>query len=197
MFTGIITDIGEVVERSGGRFLLRARYPAAEIAVGASIACDGVCLTVLETVPCGHGSLFRVEASNETLARTTLADWQPGRRINLEKALKAGDELGGHIVSGHVDGVAQIADIAADGSSRRFTIEAPPWLARFVAPKGSVALDGVSLTVNEVSGSRFQVNLIPHSLTETTWGSKNHGDRVNIEVDLIARYIARLMEFGR
>jgi riboflavin synthase len=195
MFTGIISDLGTVSAREGGRFAVRCGYRAESIALGASIACDGACLTAVEvaTEP-GGGCTFRVDVSNETLARTTLDDWQPGRRVNLERALRAGEELGGHLVSGHVDGVGRIVDMRADGDSRRFTIETPPELARYIAPKGSVALDGISLTVNEVAENRFGINIIPHTLTHTTLGARKPGDRVNLEVDLIARYVARLME---
>lgn len=136
-----------------------------------------------------------MDVSNETLSKTTLEGWKPGRKINLERSLRAGDELGGHIVSGHVDGVAKIISITPDGDSRRFVLEAPEHLARYIAPKGSIAMDGTSLTVNEVSGDRFGVNLIPHTLTVTTWGAKRPGDLVNIEVDVFARYVARLLEF--
>ncbi len=194
MFTGIITDIGEVQARAGGVFTIRSAYPAASIALGASIAHDGCCLTVTSITAEGAGSIYTLDVSNETLAKTTLDAWQPGTRINLERALKAGDELGGHIVSGHVDGVAQIVDSRADGESRRFTLEAPAELARYIAAKGSVALDGTSLTVNEVEGRRFGINLIPHTLTHTTWGRKRAGDLVNLEVDMFARYVARLLE---
>jgi len=194
MFTGIITDIGELVAREGGRLTVRCAYAAESIAVGASIACDGVCLTATEVVPAERGSLFKVDASNETLSKTTLGEWQRGQRINLERALKAGDELGGHIVAGHVDGVARIANIRPDGESRRFTVEASPELARYIAPKGSVALDGISLTVNEVDEKSFGINVIPHTLTHTTWSAKKPGDRVNLEVDVFARYVVRAME---
>jgi len=197
MFTGIVTDLGEVAAREGGRFAIRSSYPAASILVGASIACDGCCLTATSVRPDGAGSIFTVDVSNETCSKTTLGDWTAGRRINLERSLKAGDELGGHVVSGHVDGTARILSITPDGDSRRFTFEAPEHLARYIAPKGSVALDGTSLTVNEVSGATFGINLIPHTLTVTTWGRKKPGDPVNIEVDLFARYVARLMEFRR
>jgi riboflavin synthase len=195
MFTGIITDVGEVVRRDGGRFTIRCGYAPETIAIGASIACDGACLTAVEVAAAGRGSIFTVDVSNETLGRTTLGDWQPRRLINLERALKTGDELGGHIVAGHVDGVARIVHIGADGESRRFMVEAPAELARYIAAKGSVALDGISLTVNEVAGARFGINVIPHTLTHTTLGAKKPGERVNLEVDLIARYAARLMEF--
>jgi riboflavin synthase len=195
MFTGIITDIGEVIGREGGRFAIRSRYDADTIDIGASICCDGVCLTVTTLRPDGAGSAFTVDVSNETLSRTTLGGWSTGRPINLERALKAGDELGGHIVSGHVDGLARILSIVQDGDSRRFLLETHPEMARFIAPKGSAALDGTSLTVNEVEGNRFGINLIPHTLTQTTWGRKKPGDLVNLEVDMFARYVARLLEF--
>jgi riboflavin synthase len=194
MFTGIITDIGEVARRDGGRFIIRCGYAAETVAIGASIACDGACLTVVEVVPAGKGSAFTVDVSNETLTRTTLGAWQTGRPVNLERALRAGEELGGHIVAGHVDDVGAIVDIRPDGASRRFTVEVPDELARYLAPKGSVALDGISLTVNEVSRRRFGINIVPHTLTHTTLGAKKPGDRVNLEVDPIARYVARLME---
>ena len=195
MFTGIITDIGEVIGREGGRFAIRSSYDADTIDLGASIACDGVCLTATSVRRDGQGSAFTLDVSNETLSKTTLGNWMPGRAVNLERALKAGDELGGHIVSGHVDGLARILSAASDGDSVRFLLEAHPSLARFVAPKGSVALDGTSLTVNEVMGNRFGINLIPHTLTNTTWGRKKPGDLVNLEVDMFARYVARLLEF--
>jgi riboflavin synthase len=195
LFTGIITHIGEVIGCEGGRFSIRAAFEPASVALGASIACDGCCLTVTTVRAEGTGAAFTVDVSNETLSRTTLGSWGAGRRVNLERPLKAGDELGGHIVSGHVDGVARIAAIREDGASRRVRFEVPAPLARYIAEKGSVALDGTSLTVNEVEGSSFGVNLIPLTLTETTWGSKKPGDEVNIEVDLFARYVARLMEY--
>lgn len=197
MFTGIITDIGTVNARDGGRFQISCKYPAAEIALGASIACDGCCLTVTECVADADGSRFAVDVSNETRAKTTLDAWLVGRQINLERALRAGDELGGHLVSGHVDGVAQIAAIEPDGDSQRITLDLPAGLAPFVAQKGSVALDGVSLTVNTVTRDSFTVNLIPHTLTHTTWQRKKPGDAINIEVDMFARYVARMMEFKR
>lgn len=195
MFTGLITDVGEVVGRDGGVFSIQTTYPLVERDLGASICCDGVCLTVTGMDAANGKTTFTVDVSNETLSKTTLGSWAPGRRINLERALKAGDELGGHIVSGHVDGVAKILSVTPDGESRRFLFEAPEHLARYIAAKGSVALDGTSLTVNEVSGARFGVNLIPHSLTMTTWGAKSAGDTINLEVDVFARYVARLMEF--
>jgi riboflavin synthase len=198
MFTGIITDIGtiEAVEQRGDtRFTISCGYDAAGIALGASIACAGCCLTVVSVEPREDGgSRFTVDVSAESLSKTTLGGWQQGTRINLERALKAGDELGGHIVSGHVDGVAEIVATRDEGGSRRFTFRAPAALARFIAPKGSVCLDGTSLTVNEVNGAEFGVNLIPHTLEVTTWGSARPGDRVNLEIDMLARYVARLNE---
>lgn len=195
MFTGIITDIGKVASRDGEHFAIECAYPAASIDIGASICCDGVCLTVTKVAPKGDGAVFDVDVSNETRSKTTLKDWQPGRRVNLERSLTLGAEMGGHVVSGHVDGLAKIVDIRQDGDSFRFSLEAPEHLSHYIAPKGSIALDGTSLTVNEVSASRFGVNLIPHSLQATTWGEKRVGDEVNLEVDLFARYVARLMEF--
>jgi riboflavin synthase len=195
MFTGIITNIGRVQTSGAGSFAIASGYPAPSIEIGASIACDGVCLTVTSVVAKGDGSLFTVDVSNETRSKTTLGDWKEGRLVNLERPLKPVDELGGHVVSGHVDGVARIVDIRPDGESRRFSFEVAEHLAAFIAPKGSVALDGTSLTVNEVAGERFGVNLIPHTLTQTTWAGKKTGDLVNLEVDVFARYVARLMEF--
>ncbi len=208
MFTGIVTDIGEVVSVEPRGELRRLRiacsYEADSIALGASIANAGVCLTVVAVARESGRTVFDVDAAAETLAKTTVASWRPGTRVNLERALKIGDELGGHIVTGHVDGVARIlsrddlCDRAPDGrpleetSMGRFWIEAPAALSRFVAQKGSVALDGVSLTVNEVEGDRFSVLLIPHTLAVTTFGARAAGDALNIEVDLMARYAARL-----
>jgi riboflavin synthase len=197
MFTGIVTDIGEVIAREGGRLAIRASYHPASIPLGASIACDGVCLTATSVKADGPGSVFTVDVSNETLSKTTLGTWQPGTRLNLERSLRAGDELGGHIVTGHVDGVARILTVTADGESQRFTLEAPAALASFIAPKGSIALDGTSLTVNEVDGPRFGVNLIPHTLTVTTWGARRAGASVNVEIDVLARYVARSLEYRR
>lgn len=195
MFTGIVTDIGEVVARNDGQFSIRTGFPAERLDVGGSMACDGCCLTMTSVQAEAGGSVFNVDVSNETRGKTTLATWEPGRKINLEQALRLGQELGGHLVTGHVDGMARIIDIVADGESRRFSFEVPEYLAPYIAPKGSVALDGVSLTVNEVSDRRFGVNVIPHTLTVTTWGAKTPGQLVNLEVDLFARYIARLLEF--
>ncbi len=197
MFTGLVSDVGEVVARDGGVFTIRTAYNAASIPAGASIACDGVCLTATKIETVSQGAHFDVDVSNETLSKTTLGDWAAGRKINLERPLRAHDELGGHVVAGHVDGVVRILDIIDDGECRRFSFEAPEHLAPYVAPKGSVALDGTSLTVNEVSGARFGVNIIPHTLTVTTWGAKTAGDLVNLEVDLFARYVARLMEYRK
>jgi riboflavin synthase len=196
VFTGIITDVGELIGREGGRFAIRSGYAADGIALGASIACDGVCLSVVTVRADGRtGSAFTVDVSNETLSKTTLGDWQVGRPVNLERALKAGDELGGHILAGHVDGTARIVDMRPDGESLRAVLELPPHLAPYAAPKGSIALDGASLTVNEVQGARFGVNLIPVTLTQTTWGRKKPGGEVNVEIDLFARYVARMLEF--
>lgn len=195
MFTGIVTDLGEVRRITGGggretRFEIASRYDTATIDIGASIAHNGVCLTVVEVGPGWHA----VEASAETLSKTTLGSWKQGSRINLERALKVGDELGGHIVSGHVDGVARVVDIRPENESLRFTFESPAELACFVAPKGSVALDGVSLTVNEVDGRRFGINVIPHTQSVTTFGTYRPGDQVNMEIDMLARYVARLLQ---
>ncbi len=199
MFTGLIADIGAVTLIERGIITIRTKFSAAMIAPGASMACDGVCLTVTSIKPDwdgeADGSVFKVDVSNETLSKTTLGSWKPGRRINLEPALSVSDRLGGHVVNGHIDGLAKITGIHDDGNSRRFSFEVPDHLAPYIAPKGSVALDGTSLTVNEVAGNRFGVNLIPHSLTATTWGAKSQGDTVNLEVDVFARYVARLMEF--
>ncbi len=197
MFTGLVTDIGQVVARDAGRFTIRCGYLPASIELGASICCSGCCLTVTGIRADGHISEFSVDVSNETLSKTTIGAWVSGTKVNLERSLRAGDELGGHVVSGHVDGVAVVVEVKADGESQRFILEAPTELARFIASKGSIALDGTSLTVNEVDGNRFGVNLIPHSLGATTWGNTKVGDRVNVEVDMFARYVARLMEFHR
>ncbi len=197
MFTGIITDVGELVSRSSSAFRIRTKFRADSIGIGASIACAGCCLTVTSIEVDEAGAIFSVDVSNETLSKTTLGSWQPGTRINLERSLVAGGDLDGHVVTGHVDGVARITDLQQDGESRRFLFEAPESLSMFIAPKGSVALNGTSLTVNEVAGSTFGVNLIPHSLAVTTWGTHKIGDIVNLEVDLFARYIARLLEYRR
>lgn len=202
MFTGIVTDIGRVmsaVPRENGRRLrIETAHDPGTIAIGASIACAGVCLTVVALPPPGSGERwFEVEAWEEALRLTTAAEWQAGTPLNLERALKIGDELGGHMVSGHVDGTARICDRGEEGEAVRFVLEAPAPLAKYIAPKGSVALDGTSLTVNGVDGNRFDVLLIRHSLEVTTWGRRAIGDRVNIEVDLMARYAARLAEAAK
>jgi riboflavin synthase len=202
MFTGIVTDVGTVAAvkplPKGVSLRIETAYDPATIAIGAYIACSGVCLTVVALPEQGSTQRwFEVEAWEEALRLTTASEWRPGTRINLERALKIGDELGGHIVSGHVDGTAQILSREEEGDAVRFRLEAPTELARFIAPKGSVALDGTSLTVNSVEGSRFDVLLIHHSLTVTTWGERRVGDRVNLEVDTMARYAARLAEASR
>lgn len=193
MFTGIITDVGEVrrIRRNGDtRVEIATRYDTAGLALGASIACSGVCLTVTGAAP----GRFAVTASEETCGRTTVGQWHEGTAVNLERALRMGEELGGHLVSGHVDGVGTVLATAAVKESRKVVIEAPADLVRFFAVKGSVAVDGVSLTVNEVSGRSFAVNLIPHTLATTTFDALRAGDRVNLEIDMIARYVARLLE---
>lgn len=199
MFTGIVTDVGTVAHvgarNEGLRLRIETSYDPKTIDIGASIACGGVCLTVV-ALP-GEGAndrWFEVEAWEEALRLTTVSGWGPGTRINLERALKVGDELGGHIVSGHVDGMAEIVGRDDEGEAVRFTLEAPRDLARFIAAKGSVALDGTSLTVNRVEGTRFDVLLIHHSLQVTTWGERAVGDSVNIEIDTMARYAARLAD---
>tara|TARA_B100000989_G_C19408688_1_gene413318 strand:+ start:214 stop:801 length:588 start_codon:yes stop_codon:yes gene_type:complete len=194
MFTGIITDLGQLakLEKWGDlRATVRTGYDISTIEIGASIACNGVCLTVIAL---GQDS-FDVEISAETVSKTNASTWVSGSRINLERSLKLGDELGGHIVSGHVDGVALVTLVAEEGDSTRVVLEAPDALARFVAPKGSVALNGTSLTVNEVDGKLFGINFIPHTKKVTTWGDVVVGDLVNIEIDTLARYVARLRDF--
>lgn len=200
MFTGIITDIGEVlkVEQQGDlRARIATQYDIGGIDIGASIACDGVCLTVV-ALGDDPQPWFDVQISAETVGATNIGrnGWPVGKRLNLERALRVGDELGGHIVSGHVDGVAEITAMHDEGDSTRVTLVAPDHLARFIAPKGSVALNGASLTVNEVDGASFGINFIPHTKLATTWGAAAIGDPVNIEIDTMARYVARLQEFG-
>ena len=193
MFTGIITDIGRVdqVEPAGDtKFVIASSYDSASIVIGASICCSGVCLTVIDKAP----GWFSVTASAETLDCTNLADWAVGSSINLERALKVGDELGGHIVSGHVDGVVEISGVVADGDSLRFQFSLPDDLAPYIAPKGSVCLNGVSLTVNEVNEDGFGINIIPHTQEMTTFGVAKAGDRVNLEIDVLARYVDRLAQ---
>jgi riboflavin synthase len=198
MFTGIITDIGTIskLEQHGDlRARINTRYDHAGIDIGASIACSGVCLTVIEKGALDGQNWFDVDISAETTSKTNIgAKWQTGAKINLERALKVGDELGGHIVSGHVDGVATVTAIADEGDSTRVTFEAPRTLAKFIAPKGSVALNGTSLTVNGVDGAYFDVNFIPHTKSETTWGLLTLGDPINLEIDTLARYVARLKD---
>jgi riboflavin synthase len=193
MFTGLISAVGEVVERDGSRFRLLCDYPAESLSDGASVACDGCCLTVSDIAADDRGTHFAVDVSNETLSRTTLGAWEPGRRVNLERAMRLGDELGGHMVSGHVDAVARLTERRHDGESVRFVLETPVGLAPFLASKGSVALDGVSLTVNESGTATFGVNVVPFTLNHTTWRDRRPGDLVNLEVDLLARYVQRML----
>lgn len=193
MFTGITTDLGTVrsVEKRGdARFVIETRYDLATIDIGASIACSGACLTVVEK---GEG-WFALDVSAETLSRTKLGDWAEGGRVNLERSLRVGDELGGHIMLGHVDGVGEITGIDPEGDSLRFWFSMPENLEKFVAEKGSIAVDGVSLTVNEVRGREFGVNIIPHTQEMTTFGTAKIGGRVNLEIDVLARYVARASE---
>ncbi len=202
MFTGIITDLGRVQaveDRGDRRFVFETGYPAAQIGLGASIACSGVCLTVVEVGEDGGGdrSWFAADVSRETLSKTTLADWRVGTPVNLERALRLGDELGGHLVSGHVDGVGEVTERRDEGDSQRFLITVPVALAPFIAAKGSVAVAGVSLTVNEVidgPACSFGVNIVPHTAANTTFGQLAAGQRVNLEIDMVARYLQRLLE---
>ncbi|MGF1628243.1 MAG: riboflavin synthase [Kiloniellaceae bacterium] len=196
MFTGIITDLGTVkaieapdMAKADARFVFTTAYDTAAIPQGASIACSGVCLTLIDR---GEG-WFAAEVSGETLSRTTLADWRAGTAVNFERPLKLGDELGGHMVSGHVDGIAVVRQRRPEQGSLRLMLEAPAEFAKFIASKGSVALDGVSLTVNEVAGAVFGVNIIPHTAAATTLGARQPGDRVNLEIDMLARYVQRLL----
>lgn len=202
MFTGIVTDIGTVEKKTrlpeGVRLRIKTCYDPATIAIGASIACSGTCLTVVALPePASGDRWFEVEAWEEALRLTTAASWEIGTRVNLERALKIGDELGGHIVSGHVDGVAEITAVEPEGEATRFRIRAPREMARFVAPKGSVALDGTSLTVNKVQRDLFDVLIIKHTLEVTTWGDRKAGDLLNFEADTMARYAARLAEASK
>jgi len=193
MFTGIVTDVGKLraVDTSGERrFEIATAFDMASVELGASICCAGACLTVVET----GADWFAVEVSAETLSKTTLGEWRDGTRINLELALCVGDELGGHIVSGHVDGVGEVVGQEAAGESVIYMIAAPAALARFIAAKGSITVDGVSLTVNAVDDAVFSVNIIPHTQTHTTLGELTPGDAVNLEIDMLARYVARLRE---
>ncbi|WP_297003711.1 MULTISPECIES: riboflavin synthase [unclassified Thalassospira] len=192
MFTGIITDIATVraIKKTGDtRFEFTTSFDTSKIVLGASIACNGACMTVVET----GDDWFAIEASAESLSRTTLGDLSVGSKANLEQATRVGDELGGHIVSGHVDGVAILTKRVPEGDSLRLTFEVPDEFAKYIASKGSVTLEGVSLTVNEVDGNTFGINLIPHTQTETTLGSKQPGDRINFEIDMLARYVARML----
>jgi riboflavin synthase len=202
MFTGIVSDLGdvvEVVEKAEGlrRLVIASGYDPASIVIGASIACSGICLTVVERGPRGNRSAFAVDAAAETLRMTTARTWRQGSRLNLERALRLGDELGGHMVSGHVDGIAELVSRENLPEMARLSFRVPAALARFIAPKGSVALDGVSLTVNEVAGDTFSVLIIPHTLKVTTFGSLQAGAQVNLEVDLMARYAAQLLDRAR
>ncbi len=193
MFTGIITDVGAVrkVEKAGDmRFVIDTNYDTGEVDIGASIACSGPCLTVVDKGP----GWFAVNASAETLSKTTLGSWSQGTKVNLERSLRVGQEMGGHIVSGHVDGTAKVVERHPEGDSIRFVFDAPDSLKRYVAPKGAIAIDGISLTVNEVEGARFGVNIIPHTQSATCFGDLQPGDEVNIEIDVLARYVARLGE---
>ncbi|MEX0308168.1 MAG: riboflavin synthase [Ruegeria sp.] len=195
MFTGIVTDIGTVTEldqQGDLRARIKTSYETSGIDIGASIASDGVCLTVIAL----GDDWYDVQISAETVSKTNLDSWKLGKRVNLERALKVGDELGGHIVSGHVDGVAEVIAVIDEGDSTRVTLRAPADLARFIAPKGSVALNGTSLTVNDVDGCDFGINFIPHTKEVTTWGDVAVGDRVNLEIDTLARYVARLAEMS-
>ncbi len=199
MFTGIVTDLGEIrtVDARANnlsRLTIWTRYPRAELIEGASVACNGVCLTVVDTGEEDGRAWFAADAAAETLAITTVGRWRHGTRINLERPLKIGDELGGHLVAGHVDGLAKVVGRDDMTDMARFTLRAPRALSRFIAPKGSVALDGVSLTVNEVNGDDFTVLIIPHTLSVTTFGALKTGDDINLEVDTMARYAARLIE---
>ena len=196
MFTGIVTDICQLRhldKRGDTHLVIGTHYDVSEVDLGASISCSGVCMTVVD-----KGNVkdrwFAVTASAETLSKTTLGDWKVGDAINLERPMRVGDELGGHIVTGHIDGIAEIVRVTPEGESTRIVLQAPIALSRFIASKGSVALDGVSLTVNEVDGARFGVNIIPHTSKVTTFGRQKVGAKVNLEVDLMARYVARLVK---
>jgi riboflavin synthase len=195
MFTGIVTDLGDVrkLEKRGDtHIVMGTHFDVEAIDVGASISCSGICLTMIDKGT-STDRWFAVTASAETVSRTTMAGWRVGTPINLERPVRVGDELGGHIVSGHIDGTAELLHLAPEGESTRMIFEAPANLAPFIAPKGSIALDGVSLTVNDVEGSRFGVNIIPHTLKVTSFGNLKEGGRVNVEIDLLARYVQRLI----
>ena len=204
MFTGIVTDIGEIssIENRGDRrIVISTDYNSGSLEIGASIACSGACLTVVEKGKSDPGAAksdwFAVDASGETLSKTSLGSWKAGTKINLERALKVGDEIGGHIVSGHVDGVGRVISLEPEGDSVRLGFNAPEDLAKFIAPKGSITIEGVSLTVNEVDGLEFGVNVIPHTQSVTSLGNLKVGDQVNLEIDVLARYVARLQEMSR
>lgn len=197
MFTGIISDIGEIIDLQDNgdrRFEIATAYDLKTIDLGASIASSGVCLTVIEMGTRDGVNFYAVEASKETLDLTTAGQWQVGTKLNLERALRLGDELGGHLVSGHVDGIAKIISIRPEGASKRFVFEVPDSLKKYIAAKGSVSLDGTSLTVNEVDDNQFGVNMISHTQDVTCWGYSQEGDLVNLEIDVLARYVARLQE---
>ena len=200
MFTGLISAVGDIVSVETGevhRFAIRSPYSAQSIEIGASIAHAGACLTVTSVVADGEGAVHTVEVSPETLERTTLGSWRPGTRVNLERSLKVGDELGGHLVTGHVDGIGTVTDVDLAGEWTRIAITVPDTLAKFIAEKGSITVDGVSLTVNSASRDAFSVMIIPHTAHVTTLGAVKTGDSVNLEVDLMARYAARLAQFEK
>lgn len=200
MFTGLVTDVGTIETVAPGEALKRVRirsaYRAASIPVGASIACGGPCLTAVAIEATADGCIFDVDVGAETLARTTAGAWHSGLRVNLERSLRIGEELGGHLVTGHIDGVVDVVGVEAFDGMSRFVLRAPTKLLRFIAEKGSVCLDGTSLTVNDIEDDTFTVLLIPHTLAVTTWGERRAGDRLNLEVDLMARYAARLVDFA-
>lgn len=200
MFTGLVSAVGEIVSVEAGkvhRFAVRSPYVADGVELGASISHAGACLTVTSVKADGEGAIHTVEVSPETLARTTLGQWHQGSKVNLERSLKVGDELGGHLVTGHIDGVGTVHSVERDGEWKRIEIAMPEALARFIAEKGSIAVDGVSLTVNTVSAETFSVMIIPHTASVTTLGALKAGDAVNLEVDLMARYAARLAQFEK
>ncbi len=200
MFTGIVSDVGQVMSvelRGDTRVTIACSYEPSEITVGASILCAGICLSAIAKGRLDGRNYFAVEASAETRSTTTLGSWRAGTRLNLERALRLGDELGGHLVSGHVDGVGEVVAATPDGDSRSLRVRAPRGLMPFIAPKGSICIDGASLTVNEIDGCEFRVNLIPHTLVATTFGAAASGQPVNIEIDMLARYVARLANFQK
>lgn len=199
MFTGIVDALGQIEAVAHNEGAIKARiscpYPAGDIALGASISCDGVCLSVTRVEAAGEGAVFDVDISAHTLGVTNLGEWKTGRRINLERAARLGDEISGHIVAGHIDGVVRITAMTAHGDDLEIRFETAEELLRFIAPKGSLCLDGTALTINHVEGNGFDVNLVPHTLGVTHWAERKIGDKINIEVDLLARYLARLREF--